>query len=57
VVLDEAAGEWATDETFPDRVALVAGATSASAGLVEALKDEVGDRWPRPVPPGTRAGR
>jgi uncharacterized protein (TIGR02996 family) len=55
-VLDESAGEWSTEEVFPDRAALVAGVTSASAGLVEALKDEAGDRWPRPFPAGARSG-
>jgi hypothetical protein len=55
-VLDESAGEWGTEEVFPDRSALIAGVTSASAGLVEALKDEAGDRWPRPAPPRTRPG-
>jgi hypothetical protein len=40
--------EWAADQFFADREALVAGAARDSAALVDDLKDAAGDRWPRP---------
>jgi hypothetical protein len=47
-VLTRASAEWAADQFFADRVALVAGRAKESAATVAALMDAAGDRWPRP---------
>jgi hypothetical protein len=47
-VLAQSPAEWAADQFFADRAALVAGVARESASLVEDLKDAAGDRWPRP---------
>jgi uncharacterized protein (TIGR02996 family) len=52
-VLAEPAGQWAADQFFADRTALVSGAARECAALVDDLKDAAGDRWPR----ATRRGR
>ena len=49
-VLSQSSSEWAADQFFADRTALVAGAARGSAPrLVDDLKDAAGDRWPRPT--------
>jgi uncharacterized protein (TIGR02996 family) len=47
-VLAEAGAEWAADQVFADRAALVAGVAKESAAIVADLQDAAGDRWPRP---------
>jgi hypothetical protein len=47
-VLTHASAEWAADQFFADRAALVAGIAKESAAIVDDLKDAAGDRWPRP---------
>jgi uncharacterized protein (TIGR02996 family) len=47
-VLTDPATEWAADQFFADRAALIAGIARESAAIVEDLKDAAGDRWPRP---------
>jgi hypothetical protein len=40
--------EWAADQFFADRTALIEGAARECAAIVDDLKDAAGDRWPRP---------
>lgn len=47
-VLTHASAEWAADQFFADRTALVAEIAKESASIVEDLKDAAGDRWPSP---------
>lgn len=47
-VLAESGAEWAADQLFPDRAALVAGIARESSAVADDLKEAAGDRWPRP---------
>jgi uncharacterized protein (TIGR02996 family) len=47
-VLTHASAEWAADQFFADRAALVEGIAKESAAIVDDLKDAAGDRWPCP---------
>jgi hypothetical protein len=47
-VLTHASAEWAADQFFADRSALVVGAAKESAAIMDDLKDAAGERWPRP---------
>jgi uncharacterized protein (TIGR02996 family) len=47
-VLTHSAADWAADQFFADRAALVEGVAKESASIVADLMDTAGDRWPRP---------
>ncbi len=47
-VLTQSPADWAADQLFADRTALVEGAARECAALVDDLKAAAGDRWPRP---------
>ena len=47
-VLTDSPADWAADQFFADRAALVAGVVRECMELVDDLKDAAGDRWPHP---------
>ncbi|QJW99874.1 TIGR02996 domain-containing protein [Frigoriglobus tundricola] len=47
-VLAQSSADWAADQFFADREALVQGAARECSLIVDDLKDVAGDRWPRP---------
>ncbi|QJX00286.1 TIGR02996 domain-containing protein [Frigoriglobus tundricola] len=47
-VLALSSADWAADQFFPDREALVQGAAKECALIVDDLKEAAGDRWPPP---------
>jgi uncharacterized protein (TIGR02996 family) len=46
--LAESEATWTAEDEFPDRAALVAAVSSASARLTDDLKEVARDRWPMP---------
>ncbi len=48
-VLTHSPAEWAADQFFANRAALVEGVAKESAAIVADLMDAAGDRWPRPL--------
>jgi uncharacterized protein (TIGR02996 family) len=52
--LMETAADWRVEELFPTREALLAGATTTSASLIDDLQAAAGNRWPRPPRGGKR---
>ena len=47
-VLTQSSADWAANEFFPDRDALVQCAAKECALIADDLKDATGDRWPPP---------
>lgn len=45
--LMETAAAWRVEEPFPSRAELILGVTKTSISLVETLREEAGNRWPR----------